>query len=103
MSLVEFKNVYKQYKMGEVTINAVDGISFNIEEGEFAVVVGSSGAGKTTVLNILGGMDSATKGEVFVADRDVSKLSDRELIDYRRFDIGFVFQFFNLIPNLTAR
>ncbi|MBQ7966026.1 MAG: ABC transporter ATP-binding protein [Ruminococcus sp.] len=103
MSLVEFKNVYKQYKMGEVTINAVDGISFNIEEGEFAVVVGSSGAGKTTVLNILGGMDSATKGEVLVADRDVSKLSDRELIDYRRFDIGFVFQFYNLIPNLTAR
>ena len=103
MSLVEFKNVYKQYKMGEVTINAVDGISFNIEEGEFAVVVGSSGAGKTTVLNILGGMDSATKGEVLVADRDVSQLSDRELIDYRRFDIGFVFQFYNLIPNLTAR
>ena len=103
MSLVEFKNVYKQYKMGEVTINAVDGISFNIEEGEFAVVVGSSGAGKTTVLNILGGMDSATKGEVFVADRDVSQLSDKELIDYRRFDIGFVFQFYNLIPNLTAR
>lgn len=103
MSLVEFKNVYKQYKMGEVTINAVDGISFNIEEGEFAVVVGSSGAGKTTVLNILGGMDSATKGEVLVADRDVSKLSDKELIDYRRFDIGFVFQFYNLIPNLTAR
>lgn len=103
MSLVEFKNVYKQYKMGEVTINAVDGISFNIEEGEFAVIVGSSGAGKTTVLNILGGMDSATKGEVLVADRDVSKLSDRELIDYRRFDIGFVFQFYNLIPNLTAR
>ena len=102
MSLVEFKNVYKQYKMGEVTINAVDGISFNIEEGEFAVVVGSSGAGKTTVLNILGGMDSATKGEVFVAGKSISKLSDRELIDYRRFDIGFVFQFYNLIPNLTA-
>ncbi len=102
MSLVEFKNVYKQYKMGEVTINAVDGISFNIEEGEFAVVVGSSGAGKTTVLNILGGMDSATKGEVIVSGRDISKLSDRELIDYRRFDIGFVFQFYNLIPNLTA-
>ncbi len=102
MSLVEFKNVYKQYKMGEVTINAVDGISFNIEEGEFAVVVGSSGAGKTTVLNILGGMDSATKGEVIVSGKNISKLSDRELIDYRRFDIGFVFQFYNLIPNLTA-
>ena len=103
MSLVEFKDVYKQYIMGEVTINAVDGISFNIEEGEFAVVVGSSGAGKTTVLNILGGMDSATKGEVIVSGKDVSKLSDKELIDYRRFDIGFVFQFYNLIPNLTAR
>ena len=103
MSLVEFKNVYKQYKMGEVTINAVDGISFNIEEVEFAVVVGSSGAGKTTVLNILGGMDSATKGEVIVSGKDISKLSDKELIDYRRFDIGFVFQFYNLIPNLTAR
>ncbi|MBQ8538304.1 MAG: ABC transporter ATP-binding protein [Ruminococcus sp.] len=102
MSLVEFKDVYKQYKMGEVKINAVDGISFNIEEGEFAVVVGSSGAGKTTVLNILGGMDSATKGEVIVSGKNVSKLSDRELIDYRRFDIGFVFQFYNLIPNLTA-
>lgn len=102
MSLVEFKNVYKQYKMGEVTINAVDGISFNIEEGEFAVVVGSSGAGKTTVLNILGGMDSATKGEVIVSGKNISTLSDRELIDYRRFDIGFVFQFYNLIPNLTA-
>ncbi len=103
MSLVEFKNVYKQYKMGEVTINAVDGISFNIEEGEFAVVVGSSGAGKTTVLNILGGMDSATKGKVFVGNKDVTKLSDKKLIDYRRFDIGFVFQFYNLIPNLTAK
>ena len=103
MSLVEFRDVYKQYEMGEVVINAVDGISFNIEEGEFAVVVGSSGAGKTTVLNILGGMDSATKGEVIVSGKDITKLSDRELIDYRRFDIGFVFQFYNLIPNLTAR
>jgi len=103
MSLVEFKNVYKQYKMGEVTINAVDGISFNIEQGEFCVVVGSSGAGKTTVLNILGGMDSATKGRVVVDNKDVTKLSDKMLIDYRRFDIGFVFQFYNLIPNLTAQ
>lgn len=103
MSLVEFKNVVKQYKMGEVTINAVDDISFNIEQGEFAVVVGSSGAGKTTVLNILGGMDSATSGEVFVDDKDITKLSDKKLIDYRRYDIGFVFQFYNLIPNLTAK
>ena len=103
MSLVEFKNVYKQYKMGEVKINAVDGISFNIEQGEFCVVVGSSGAGKTTVLNILGGMDSATKGDVFVDNKNITKLSDKRLIDYRRFDIGFVFQFYNLIPNLTAK
>lgn len=103
MSLVEFKNVVKQYKMGEVTINAVDDISFNIEQGEFAVVVGSSGAGKTTVLNILGGMDSVTSGEVFVDDKDITKLSDKKLIDYRRYDIGFVFQFYNLIPNLTAK
>ncbi|MBQ2971021.1 MAG: ABC transporter ATP-binding protein [Ruminococcus sp.] len=103
MSLVEFRNVYKQYKMGEVKINAVDGISFNIEEGEFAVVVGSSGAGKTTVLNILGGMDSATRGKVIVDGKDITQLSDKKLIDYRRYDIGFVFQFYNLIPNLTAR
>ncbi|MBR2715710.1 MAG: ABC transporter ATP-binding protein [Ruminococcus sp.] len=103
MSLVEFKNVIKQYTMGEVTINAVDDISFNIEEGEFAVVVGSSGAGKTTVLNILGGMDSATKGKVYVDGKDITKLSDKKLIEYRRLDIGFVFQFYNLIPNLTAK
>lgn len=103
MSLVQFKKVSKQYIMGEVTINAVDDISFEIEEGEFAVVVGTSGAGKTTVLNILGGMDSATSGEIIVDDRDISKLSDKKLIDYRRYDIGFVFQFYNLIPNLTAR
>lgn len=102
MSLVEFKNVYKRYKMGEVTINAVDGISFSIEEGEFAVVVGASGAGKTTVLNILGGMDSCTEGEIWVRGKDISRYTDRELIEYRRFDIGFVFQFYNLVHNLTA-
>ncbi len=103
MSLVEFENVRKEYIMGEVTINAVDGIDFNIEEGEFAVVVGTSGAGKTTVLNILGGMDSATSGIIRVGDRDITSLSDKELINYRRYDIGFVFQFYNLIPNLTAK
>ena len=103
MSLVEFKNVYKRYKMGEVTINAVDGISFRVEEGEFAVVVGASGAGKTTVLNILGGMDSATEGEIIVRGNDVSKYSDRSLIEYRRHEIGFVFQFYNLVHNLTAK
>lgn len=102
MSLVEFKDVYKRYKMGEITINAVDGISFSIEEGEFAIVVGASGAGKTTVLNILGGMDSATEGEIVVGGRDISKFKEKQLIEYRRHDIGFVFQFYNLVPNLTA-
>ena len=103
MSLVEFKKVYKCYKMGEVVINAVDGISFKIEQGEFAIVVGASGAGKTTVLNILGGMDNCTEGEIIVRGKDISKFSDKQLIEYRRFDIGFVFQFYNLVHNLTAK
>lgn len=103
MSLVEFKNVYKRYQMGEISINAVDGISFNIEQGEFAVVVGASGAGKTTVLNILGGMDSCSEGSIVVGGRDIGKFNDRQLIEYRRHDIGFVFQFYNLVPNLTAK
>lgn len=102
MSLVEFKNVKKYYTMGEVTIKAVDGISFTIDKGSFTVVVGSSGAGKTTVLNILGGMDSCTDGEVYVDGRDISKLSEKELVMFRRHEIGFVFQFYNLIQNLTA-
>ena len=103
MPLVEFNNVHKRYQMGEIIINAVDGISFCVEEGEFAVVVGASGAGKTTVLNILGGMDSATEGEILVRGNDISRYSDRQLIEYRRFEIGFVFQFYNLVHNLTAR
>ncbi len=103
MSLIEFKDVYKRYKMGEIIINAVDGISFKIEEGEFAVVVGASGAGKTTVLNILGGMDSCSQGEVIFNNRDISKFSEKQLIEYRRFEIGFVFQFYNLVQNLTAK
>lgn len=102
MKLVEFKNVFKTYKMGEVEINAVDDVSFYINQGEFAVVVGSSGAGKTTILNILGGMDGATQGEVFVDGTDITKLSSKKLVEYRRHSIGFVFQFYNLIPNLTA-
>lgn len=102
-SFVDFKNVYKRYKMGEVTINAVDGISFQIEQGEFAVIVGSSGAGKTTVLNILGGMDSCDEGTIIVGDTDISKLGEHDLASYRRYDIGFVFQFYNLVPNLTAK
>ncbi|MBQ8001693.1 MAG: ABC transporter ATP-binding protein [Ruminococcus sp.] len=103
MSLVEFRDVKKYYTMGEVTIKAVDGISFDIDEGSFTVVVGSSGAGKTTVLNILGGMDTCTEGQVLVGGRDVSSLSDKELVMFRRYDIGFVFQFYNLIQNLTAK
>ena len=99
MSLVEFKNVYKRYKMGEVTINAVDGISFEIEQGEFAVIVGSSGAGKTTVLNILGGMDSCDEGKIIVGDTDISRLDEHDLATYRRYDIGFLFQFYNIVKN----
>lgn len=103
MSLVEFNNVYKRYKTGEIVINAVDGISFKVEEGEFAIVVGASGAGKTTVLNILGGMDSCSEGEIIVGGKDISKFKDKQLIEYRRHDIGFVFQFYNLVHNLTAK
>ena len=102
-SFVELKNVYKRYKMGEVTITASNGVSFTIEKGEFAVIVGSSGAGKTTILNILVGMDSCDEGEVIVDGKDVAKLSPKELIEYRRYDIGFVFQFYNLVQNLTAK
>ena len=102
-SFVDFKNVYKRYKMGEVTITAVDGISFEIEQGEFAVIVGSSGAGKTTVLNILGGMDSCDEGTINVCGTDISRLDEHDLATYRRYDIGFVFQFYNLVPNLTAK
>ncbi len=102
-SFVDFKNVYKRYKMGEVMITAVDGISFEIEQGEFAVIVGSSGAGKTTVLNILGGMDSCDEGSIIVGGTDISRLDEHDLATYRRYDIGFVFQFYNLVPNLTAK
>ncbi len=99
---VLLKDVSKVYKMGEVEIRAVDGIDFSISKGEFVVVVGPSGAGKTTVLNILGGMDTATSGQVIVDGEDIARYSPRKLTRYRRNDIGFVFQFYNLIPNLTA-
>ena len=102
MSYVELKDVTKVYQMGEVEIKACDGISFQIEKGEFAVIVGPSGAGKTTVLNILGGMDTASGGTVMVDGQDVSAFRGRDLIRYRREDIGFVFQFYNLMQNLTA-
>ncbi|MGI6094280.1 MAG: ABC transporter ATP-binding protein [Lachnospiraceae bacterium] len=101
--LVRLKQVKKTYQMGEVMIPAVDGVDFTIYEGEFVVIVGPSGAGKTTVLNILGGMDSATSGEVWVDGCDITSYRGRQLIGYRRNDIGFVFQFYNLIQNLTAQ
>ena len=100
---VELKDVYKRYKMGEVTITASNGVSFEIEKGEFAVIVGSSGAGKTTILNILGGMDSCDQGQVIVDGQDIGGYSPKQLTEYRRHDIGFVFQFYNLVPNLTAK
>ncbi len=100
---VELKDVYKRYKMGEVTITASNGVSFEIEKGEFAVIVGSSGAGKTTILNILGGMDSCDQGPVIVDGQDIGGYSPKQLTEYRRHDIGFVFQFYNLVPNLTAK
>lgn len=99
---IELRDVRKIYKMGEVEIKAADGIDFSIEKGEFVVIVGASGAGKTTVLNILGGMDTATSGKVLVDGENITKFNARSLTAYRRDDIGFVFQFYNLIPNLTA-
>ncbi len=101
-AFVEMKEVHKVYQMGEIQISAADGIDFSIEKGEFVVIVGPSGAGKTTVLNILGGMDRATSGEIWVDGTNIAKLNSRQLISYRRDDIGFVFQFYNLIQNLTA-
>ncbi len=102
-SFVELKGVYKRYRMGEVVISAADGVEFNIEQGEFAVIVGPSGAGKTTVLNMLGGMDTCDEGQILVDGSDISRYSRKELIGYRRYDVGFVFQFYNLVQNLTAR
>lgn len=102
MPFIELRDVVKTYKMGEVEIKAVDNISFPIEKGEFVVVAGPSGAGKTTILNILGGMDKATSGSVTVDGTDISKFSEKELTKYRRDDVGFVFQFYNLVQNLTA-
>ena len=103
MSYIEFKNVNKNYKMGEITIKALDNTNFQIEKGELVVIVGPSGAGKTTTLNILGGMDIATSGDVLVDGKNIATLKGKNLIKYRREDIGFVFQFYNLVPNLTAK
>ena len=100
---IEFKNVKKVYKMGEVNIEALSGVNFSVDKGEFVVVAGASGAGKSTILNILGGMDSPTSGEIIVDGKYINDYSNKELITYRRYDIGFVFQFYNLVQNLTAK
>lgn len=102
-SFIVFDNVKKTYKVGDIEINASDGVDFNIQKGEFVVIVGPSGAGKTTILNLLGGMDKATSGRILVDGKDVAKYSERQLTQYRRNDIGFVFQFYNLVQNLTAQ
>ncbi|MEG0306713.1 MAG: ABC transporter ATP-binding protein [Clostridium sp.] len=99
---IEFVDVRKTYKMGEVEINALDGVDFSINRGEFVVIAGASGAGKSTILNILGGMDTSTSGEIYVDGNRIDKYSEKDLTTYRRFDIGFVFQFYNLVQNLTA-
>lgn len=102
MAYIEFKNVEKEYKMGEITIKALNNTNFSIDKGELVVIVGPSGAGKTTSLNILGGMDTVSSGEVIVDGKRIDKLKNKDLIKYRREDIGFVFQFYNLVQNLTA-
>ncbi len=102
MSFIEFDSVYKRYKMGEIVINAADGVTFNIEHGDFCVIVGESGAGKTTVLNMLGGMDNCDDGKIRVAGELINEFNSKRLVEYRRYDVGFVFQFYNLVPNLTA-
>ncbi len=103
MSYIEFKDVKKIYKMGEVEIKALNGVDFTIEKGEFVIIAGASGAGKSTILNILGGMDSVTSGNVIVDGNDISRYNNKQLTSYRRYDIGFVFQFYNLVQNLTVR
>lgn len=103
MAYIEVKNEYKRYQMGETTITANDGISFEVEKGEVAVILGPSGAGKSTVLNILGGMDSCDEGEIIIDGTDIAQFSEKQLTTYRRNDVGFVFQFYNLVPNLTTK
>lgn len=102
-SFVEFKDVYKRYHVGDIEIAASNGVNFQIEKGEFAVIVGASGAGKTTVLNLLGGMDTCDEGHIFVDGKDIAGYSQKQLTTYRRYGIGFVFQFYNLVQNLTAK
>lgn len=103
MSYIQIIDEYKRYKIGENTVVANNGINFSIEKGEFVIILGPSGAGKTTVLNILGGMDTCDEGNIIIDNVDISKFSNKDLINYRRYDVGFVFQFYNLVQNLTAR
>ena len=102
MAFIEFRDVYKKYKMGEISINAADGVSFDIEQGEFCLILGTSGAGKTTVLNMLGGMDECNDGRIRVDGELINAYDEKRMVEYRRCDVGFVFQFYNLIPTLTA-
>lgn len=102
MSFLEFNQVTKEYGSGELTIKALDNAQFSVEKGEFAIILGSSGAGKTTALNIIGGMDTATKGSVIIDGKNITSYNKKDIITYRRNDIGFIFQFYNLVPNLTA-
>jgi len=101
-TFIRFSEVVKTYQMGEIPVNAVDGVNFGIDKGEFVIIVGPSGAGKSTVLNILGGMDNCSSGQVLVDGQRIDQMGKKQLTDYRRYDIGFVFQFYNLVPNLTA-
>ena len=102
MAFIEFRDVKKNYQVGEVTIHALSGVDFALDKGQFVIIAGASGAGKSTILNILGGMDTATSGQILVDGRRIEDFNERQLTDYRRFDIGFVFQFYNLVQNLTA-
>ena len=102
-NFIEYKDVYKRYQMGEVTIDAANGVNFHVKPGEFVVIVGPSGAGKSTILNMLGGIDQNDDGQIIIGGKDLSAMNNKELTLYRRYDIGFVFQFYNLIQNLTAK
>ncbi|MBQ6654466.1 MAG: ATP-binding cassette domain-containing protein, partial [Erysipelotrichaceae bacterium] len=102
-SFIEFRDVRKTYTMGEVEIKALDGVSFTVDQGEFVIIAGASGAGKSTILNLLGGMDTVTSGQIFVDEDEISSFNPRQMTMYRRYDVGFVFQFYNLVQNLTLR